>query len=385
VQIIRLALFQFRNIGKLEIYPSGGVSLFFGRNGQGKTNLLEAIYLLGFGKSFRTATPKDCIQQGHDECRIEGTVKIGSLTRDLKISISKTEKKLFLLGKPAPLDEFVGNLHLLAFTYTHLNVVRGGPADRRAFLDRAMAILYPGHVGCLAAYGRALKQRNKIMSSSGAGGDSMDDRLLDSWDEAMIKPGARILWNRLRYVELMKKELPQGLFGEETLKMHYLSTIRIEECDLPQIEEQFRQRLMQVRSYDRKIGSTTVGPHRDDLKLFVNGKSLIDFGSAGQQRSSLLALYFSQMEIHNKVHGFYPIFLVDDAEAELDEIRLATFLDYLSHRTQTFLTSAKEFLLSSAPQDASRFEVQNGCISRASTLSGADRRSDGNRAGSQHF
>jgi DNA replication and repair protein RecF len=371
VQITRLRLFQYRNIENLEIFPSSGASLFVGRNGQGKTNLLESIYLLGFGRSFRTATPKDCIQHGRSECRIEGTVKHGSLTRDLQILITRTEKKLLLLGKPVALDEFVGHLHLMAFTYNHLNVVRGGPADRRAFLDRALAILYPGHVSCLAAYGRALKQRNKILSS-GQGEQCADDTLLDSWDEALIKPGARISWNRLRYFDQMKKELPQGLFGAETLKMHYISTVEAENFDLPQIEESFRRRLLQVRAYDRKIGYTTVGPHRDDLKLFVNGKSLIDFGSAGQQRSSLLALYFSQMEIHHKNHGFYPVFLVDDAEAELDEIRLNTFLDYLSHRTQTFLTSAKDFLLSAAPQDTSRFEVQNGGIISFPAASGAN-------------
>jgi DNA replication and repair protein RecF len=361
VQLTRLSLFQYRNIDHLEIFPSKGASLFVGCNGQGKTNLLEAIYMLGFGRSFRTATAKDCIQHGRSECRIEGTVTHGSLMRDLQVWITPVEKKLMMLGKPVALDEFVGNLHLLAFTYHHLNVVRGGPADRRAFLDRAMAILYPGHVNALAGYGRALKQRNKILSSFG-GEESWDERLLDSWDEALVKPGARILWNRMRYVEQMKKELPQGLFGTETLKMHYFSTVTADDCDLPLLEERFRQRLLQVRTYDKKIAATTLGPHRDDLKLFVNGKSLADFGSAGQQRSSLLALYFSQMEIHRRIHGFYPVFLVDDAEAELDEVRLSKFFEYLSHRTQTFLTSAKDFLLSAAPRDASRFEVQAGSI-----------------------
>jgi DNA replication and repair protein RecF len=362
VQITRLSLFQYRNIGKLEIFPSDGVSLFVGRNGQGKTNLLEAIYMLAFGKSFRTSTPKDCIQHGQGECRIEGAVQHGSLTRDLQICITRTEKKLLLFGKPVALDEFVGNLHLMAFTFNHLNVVRGGPADRRAFLDRALAILHPGHISSLASYGRALKQRNKILSTFDGIVDRNADRLLDSWDESLIKPGARILWNRLKYVERMKTELPQGLFGAETLKLHYLSTISAEECDAPQFEERFRQRLLQVRAYDRKVGLTTVGPHRDDLKLFVNGKSLMDFGSAGQQRSSLLSLYFSQMEIHFKQHGFYPVFLVDDAEAELDEVRLHQFLDYLGRRTQTFLTSAKDFLFTAAPKNASRYDVQNGGI-----------------------
>jgi DNA replication and repair protein RecF len=362
VQITRLRLFHYRNIGELEIFPSAGTILFSGRNGQGKTNLLESIYLLGYGRSFRTAAPRECIQHGQQECRVEGTIAHGQSLRDVQVSITGSEKKLLLFGKPVALDEFAGNLHLLAFTHEHLNVVRGAPADRRAFLDRAMITLYPGHMAYLAAYSRALKQRNSILSAASEGRSGIEDNLLDSWDDALIRPGARILWNRLRYVENMKSELPPGLFGTEELRIHYLSTVVKEELEIPQIEELFRRRLLQARSVDQRTGYTSVGPHRDDLKIFVNGKSLIDFGSAGQQRSGLLSLYFSQMEIHRKVHGFYPVFLVDDAEAELDEQRLNAFLKYLSHRTQTFLTTAKRFFISAISEKIGHFEVENGRI-----------------------
>jgi DNA replication and repair protein RecF len=362
VKLTKLHLFNYRNISELEIDLSAEANLFSGRNGQGKTNLLESIYLLGFGKSFRTANPKECIQHGQTECRVEGTLEHGRLSRNLQVVITNKEKKLFLLGKQVPLDEFVGNLHVLAFTREHLNVVRGAPADRRAFLDRAMVTLYPGHVHCLAVYGRSLKQRNKILASQLEGRSGVDENLLESWDEAIIKPGASILWNRMRYVEQMKQTLPQGLFGSESLKMHYVSTITSDPMDVIRIQECFRQRLIQARASDKGIGYTSVGPHRDDLKLFLNGKSLVDFGSSGQQRSSLLSLYFSQMEIHRNTHGFYPLFLVDDAEAELDTLRINSFLQFLSKRTQTFLTSAKDFLLSAVPESTMHFEVQNGKI-----------------------
>lgn len=366
VQLTRLRLFNYRNLEELEILPSPGTNLFSGSNGQGKTNLLESIYLLGYGKSFRTAIAKDCIRHGAAECRVEGTVEHGHLARDLTITIAREEKRLFLFGKPAAIDEFVGNLHLLAFTHEHLNVVRGAPADRRAFLDRAMITLFPGHVSRLASYGRSLKQRNRILSAAREGQGRPDEALLDSWDEALVSPGAKILWNRRSYAEQMKQELPQGLFGTEVLKIHYLSTAMEEDAGAAQIGEQFRERLRKARANDLRTGYTSVGPHRDDLKLFVNGKSLVDFGSAGQQRSSLLAMYFSQMEIHRKEHGYYPVFLVDDAEAELDDQRLRTFLEYLSERTQVFLSSAKEFLLSAMPAGARLYDVASGRISQAS-------------------
>jgi len=362
VQLTRLRLFNYRNLGEVQIFPSAGTNMFSGLNGQGKTNLLESVYLLGYGRSFRTAIPRDCIRHGQAECLIEGVVEHGDLARDLKISIAREEKKLFLLGKPVSLEDFVGNLHILAFTHEHLKVVRGGPADRRAFLDRAMVTLYPGHVAQLAAYGRALKQRNRVLSAVRERKERIDDDLLDSWDEALAGPGSKILWSRRHYADQMKMELPQGLFGMEVLKMHYLSTVLTDDFDPARLEEQFRERLRQARVNDLRSGYTSVGPHRDDLKLYVDGKSLVDFGSAGQQRSGLLALYFSQMEIHRKVHGYYPVFLVDDAEAELDEQRLRTFLNYLSERTQLFLTSAKQFLISALPRQTRFYEVKNGSV-----------------------
>jgi DNA replication and repair protein RecF len=242
--------------------------------------------------------------------------------------------------------------------------VRKSPADRRAFLDRAMAAIYPGHVRALILYGRSLKQRNRILSFQPAGETKADDTILDSWDEMIVQQGKQILWNRIRYVERMKQLVPQGLFGSEQLKMHYLSSIVDKVEGESGIEGLFRQKLRSARVHDRKTGYTTVGPHRDDLKLYVNGKSLVDFGSAGQQRSSLLAMYFAQMEIHRQVHGFYPVFLVDDAEAELDEQRLQIFLRYLTERTQTFLTSAKRFLLPDAGGNLCCMEVCNGTVRR---------------------
>jgi DNA replication and repair protein RecF len=362
VQLTKLRLFNYRNIEELELCPSAGTNLFSGQNGQGKTNLLEAIYLLGYGKSFRTSTPKDCIRHDRTECCVEGTVEHAQRTRDLKIVVTREEKRLLLMDKPASLDQFLGNLHLLAFTHEHLKVVRGGPADRRAFLDRAMVTLYPGHVLHLTSYERALKQRNRVLAEARAGLGRLDADLIDSWDEALVGPGTRILRNRRRYAEQMKEELPGGLFGTETLKLHYLSTIAAtaEETDALGTEHLFRIQLRKSRENDLRLGYTSVGPHRDDLKLFVNGKSLVNFGSAGQQRSCLLALYFSQMEIHQKFHGHYPVFLVDDAEAELDEQRLQSFLNYVSNRTQLFLTSAKDFLLPAIPASTRCYDVRNG-------------------------
>ena len=363
MRIVQIRPFQYRNLREQDIAPGPGITLFSGLNGQGKTNILEAVYFLAYGRSFHTSVPKDCVRYGESLCRIEGVVERGSLIRELAVTISGAEKKLFLMGKPAPLDEFAGNLHLLAFTHEHLGVVRGGPADRRAFLDRAMVSLYPGHIAALAAYSRALKQRNNILCAMRDGKIKYEPQLVDAWDESIARPGARVLSNRLKYAENIKRELPKGLFGTEELKAHYYSSLGTDTADISRLEEKFLEKLRSVREKDRYSGHTSVGPHRDDLKLYVNGKSLVDFGSSGQQRSGILALYFSQMEIHFREHGFYPVFLVDDAEAELDEERLRTFLSYLSNRTQTLLTSTRNFLVNSVHGDIVHFEVRDGEVS----------------------
>jgi DNA replication and repair protein RecF len=362
VQLNKLRVFQYRNLSDQEIALSGGTNLFAGLNGQGKTNLLEAIYLLAYGKSFRTSTPRECIRHGEKECRSEGLVVQGTLERKLQVAITAGEKRLLLHGKRVGLDEFAGNLHALAFTQDHLRIVRGAPADRRAFLDRAMITLIPGHLRRLAAYGRALKQRNRVLSEACSRGVHADENLLRSWDETLITDGSRILAHRLNYAEQMKSALPPGLFGNDVLKLHYLSTIPAGGEDLGTLEETFARRLSDSRAADVKTGFTHVGPHRDDLKMFLNGKSLVDFGSSGQQRSALLSLYFAQLEIHQQNQGFYPLFLMDDVEAELDDQRLHSFLAYLSERTQVILTSAKDSILPSIPGEIRRFQVHSGIV-----------------------
>lgn len=359
MQLLNLRLYHYRNLCRQELHPSGGTNLFCGLNGQGKTNLLEAIYFLGYGKSFRTARPRECIRHGEAEAAVEGEVVHGSISRDLRVVIGLDEKKVMVHGKPTPLDEYVGLFHVVAFTNGHLSIIRGGPGERRAFLDRAMVTLFPSHLRLLSSYGRAVKHRNRILSDSLESG-VIDETVLESWDETLVRDGARIVRNRTDYVQRLKEELQQGLFAAEVLKIHYLSTVSEEGLSLQEIEARFRERLAATRAGDRKSGFTAAGPHRDELKLYLDGKSLADYGSAGQQRSSLLSLYFAQMEIHRKQHGFYPVFLMDDVEAELDDRRLRTFLGHLSERTQTFLTTAKESALPSLPGLVRRFEVRDG-------------------------
>ncbi len=365
MRLSTLRLFNFRNFTRAEVAFSPGSNLLFGRNAQGKTNVLEAIYILGYGKSFRTVVSKDCIQHGEKLCRVEGVVETPSVERDLGVVISSREKKLVLHRKSVGWAEFVGNLHVAAFTTEHLRVIRGGPGERRAFLDRAMVTVCPGHIARLAGYTRALHQRNKLVSWYQRQDRQVDDSLLEAWEEKLIEEGTPILRDRARYVETLKSRLPDKLFGDDTLTLKYISNAALEPGDGSELERGFRERLREKRNADLQSGFTSVGPHRDDLKLFLNGKSLAEFGSAGEQRSSLLSLYFAQMEVHREVHGFYPVFMVDDVEAELDSERMKRFLGHLAQRTQVFLTTARETSIAEIAAGVCRYEVRSGTITPA--------------------
>jgi DNA replication and repair protein RecF len=363
VHVRKLRLTRYRNFTSQEVEFCPGTNLFLGENGQGKTNLLEAIYLFGYARSFRTSAVKECIQHGSQECVLNAEIAHGSILRALGISISLAgDKQLMLHRKPVGLAEFIGNLHSLAFTQEHLKVVRGGPGERRAFLDRAMVTVCPGHLQRLTSYARALKQRNHLLAAALASGRTADGRLLDSWDEKLAEEGSHVLLNRQEYVGRIKQELVNAFSDTETLEIDYEATGADTAGGSGRGKEAFLGRLAAARARDEKRGFTSVGPHRDDVKLLLNGKKIADFGSAGQQRSCLLTLYFAQMEIHRKTCGFYPVFLMDDVEAELDDRRLRAFLEHLSHRTQTFLTTAKERALPSLGADALRFRVREGRI-----------------------
>ena len=212
MRLINLQLNQYRNFPNQAVDFCNGVNLLVGRNGQGKTNLLEAMCLLGYGKTYRTTLSRDCIRHGQSECRVSGSVEHAGSEKRLQVRISHSDKELTVHGKSAGLEEFAGQFHVVAFTQGHISAIRGAPGERRAFLDRAMVMLYPGHVSHIAGYVRALRQRNKLLSAAVDGKhEAADERQLESWDEAVASKGARLLWNRIRYVRELRQLLPVSL------------------------------------------------------------------------------------------------------------------------------------------------------------------------------
>ena len=249
-----------------KVFFSPSTNLIQGNNGQGKTNLLEAVYCLGYGRSFRTGKLRECVRHGEQSCSVRGLVVHTGVKRDVQVSVSPGQKQLLISKKTVPIADFLGNLHVLAFTNDHLKIVRGGPIERRNFINRAMVSLSPGYVRRLATYGRALRQRNALLMMTRDNRSTVEGTVLESWEERLIQDGARIIENRREYVEGLKQVLPQEVFGEK-LDVEYVSNVSSAGPGAQEIESEFRVGLERARKRDSQFGFTSVGPHRDDLKM----------------------------------------------------------------------------------------------------------------------
>ena len=368
---------QFRNLhGKINW--GSGLNIIYGNNGQGKTNWLEAIYLLSRTKSFRTQRLQETIRFGEDLAYIRGQVSSGTdLRRDLQVSIQQKTKSISVNGKRESLARYLSQLQVFAFTAAELDVVRGMPEARRRFIDRGVSSLQPAYVQVLADYTRVLKQKNRILQDAAEAGTSLNTTsdLLAPWNDQLVKLAGEIYAARSDYVERLNGVLEPRLFEPLDTVIRYLSSL-----DANGNPEEYKQlltdRLRLRLQAELATGHSLVGPHRDDLEILFGGREMRVYGSSGQQRSALLLLDLAAISVYNSRHSDYPLFLVDDVDAELDEKRIRQLLEYLEGRTQTFITTSKRSHVQEFLARATVYEIAAGGV-RSPDGDGA---SDGSRA-----
>ncbi len=429
---------QFRNLSGT-IQWGRGLNIIYGDNGQGKTNWLEAIYLLSRTKSFRTQRLQESIRFGHDSAFVRGTVSFGrdsisqgsalipnlqsseltpdlqgaelsqdlagaastqrlqgfdstrgfqevdftrdpekdslsrnqpasELTRDLQVTLqggNKTvcTKTISVNGKKETLARYLGQLQVFAFTADELEVVRGTPEARRRFIDRGGCSLQPAFVQTLSDYNRVLKQKNRILQDSSELELSLAETedLLQPWNEQLVKLGTQIHTSRTDYINQLNEAFEHGLFEREGIQIRYVSSLD-GKGDLSNYEPLLSERLKLRLEAEVAAGRALIGPHRDDLEILSDGREMRVFGSSGQQRSALLLLDLAAISVYNSRHDDYPIFLIDDVDAELDEKRINKLLEYLEGRTQTFLTTSKRSHLQGFLSRASLYEIEDGKV-----------------------
>ncbi|HEY0078192.1 MAG TPA: DNA replication and repair protein RecF [Pyrinomonadaceae bacterium] len=352
---------NFRNLSG-RIFWGSGLNIVYGDNGQGKTNWLEAIYLLATSKSFRTQRPQEAVLFGEDLAVVRGRVaRTAEIQRDLQVAIQGNTKTLSVNGKREAVTRYLGQLHTVAFTADELEVVRGGPEARRKFLDRGVVSLHHSYVQTLADYHRVIKQKNRLLQDTAEAEMSLEDAraLIEPWNEQLVALSATIHRARLDYVARLNEVLERRLFGREEVTIRYVSSLE-GKGDLSDYEALIEERLRFRLAAEMNSGYALIGTHRDELEILFDGRDIRTFGSSGQQRSALILLDLAAISVYHSWYSEYPLFLMDDVDAELDLKRIGHLLEYLEGRTQTFVTTSKEDLVQLFAPRAQVFEIREG-------------------------
>jgi DNA replication and repair protein RecF len=331
MKLIELSLSGFRNINECVFTPGGGVNVICGGNAQGKTNLLEAVWLFCGQRSFRGARDRDLVGFEREYARL--TARFYAQEREQEAEIIIRDKREAMRGGTGlPPSELASAFRAVVFSPEHLSLVKAAPEVRRKFIDTAVMQIRPGYAATLSNYRRALMQRSAILKDAARHPELLD--MAETFEERMAVCGEKIVKIRRNYVEALSGAAPDIYFGlsgkKERLTLEYLAKSG------GSADELFSA-LRACRAADMRTGSASAGPHRDDLELEIDGTSARQFGSQGQQRSAALALKLAEAAVLERAAGERPIILLDDVMSELDPMRQDYVLG-MSGGAQIFIT-----------------------------------------------
>ena len=351
--IKKLKIKNFRNYESEEINLEKNINIFYGQNAQGKTNIIESIFLCSLGKSFRTKKDKEMIKLNEQNAVVE--VEYEKSDRDGKIKIEIGNKKnIYLNGiKIKKLSELLGNLNIVIFTPDDINILKGGPQNRRRFLDIMISQLRPNYMHILNLYIKTMEQRNNYLRQIKE--EHKDENLLEIWDEKLAEYAIKIYEYRKEFIEKIIKKLDiihkNITNGEEQIELEYVT-----ECDS---KEKYLKLLKERRKLDIIKGFTTKGVHRDDFMIYINKKDIKIFGSQGQNRTAMLSLKLAELQVIYDEIGEYPILLLDDFMSELDKTRRKNFLENIEG-TQVIITGTEKLDIENL--EYLEYNVSNGKV-----------------------
>jgi DNA replication and repair protein RecF len=358
VHLAHLRLRDFRNYARLDLDISPGFHVLLGDNAQGKTNILEAIYLMATLRSFRGVGGAQMIRHGAKGYFVGGSVA-GRGDHEIKIYWAARERKLALDGQPVKrLTDYLGVLRTVVFCTEDLQLVKGAARSRRRFLDLLLSQTNPGYLPLLQRYMHTVRARNALLKSR-----SVDEAALEGFSAELVKLGNDLIRARR---ELIPKFSPLARLAYRRIA-NDAEELRIEYQ--PSVKNDFAVELAQSRQRERTYRSTLVGPHRDDLQLLQNEQSAALYGSEGQKRTLAIALKMAQAEFLAGIHGSPPVLLIDDVMGELDVKRRSGLLPLLelARKTsgQVFMTCTEENWPSELGKDLQRWEVKQGSLKKA--------------------
>lgn len=364
----QLTLQNYRNYDTLSLGSFGAVNLLIGRNAQGKTNLLEALFVMALTKSHRTGKDKELILFGQDHAVVTTEVEKKYGTVHLELRLTTQGKKAKINGlEQRKLSDFIGAMNVVMFAPEDLEIVKGTPGIRRRFLDMEIGQVQPSYLYHLQQYQKVLLQRNNLLKQAWNAGPELA-AMLDIWNEQLAEHGVKIVKKRKQFIRKLQRwaeHIHEGITGGgETLKLSYLPSFgEAGEEDEAVLLEQFMIKLSQMKDQEIRRGMTLSGPHRDDMSFDINGNEAQVYGSQGQQRTTALSLKLAEIELIHEEIGEYPILLLDDVLSELDPYRQTQLIETFQSKVQTFITATGlESINAGRLQDASIFHVQEGQV-----------------------
>ena len=336
--INEINLSNFRNYNYQNIKLHENINVFYGENAQGKTNIIEAIFLSSIGKSFRTNKEKELIKFNENNSMVEINFKKSDRDGNIKIEIGD-KKQIYLNGiKLKKLSELLGNVNIVIFTPDDINILKGVPENRRKFLNIMISQLRPNYMHLLTLYSKTLEQRNNYLKQIQI--ENKDENLLDIWDEKLVEYGLKIYEYRKEFIEKLQNKIK---------KIHKEITENKEEIEIKYFSDattrqNFINELKSRRKLDIIKGFTTKGVQKDDFVIYINGKEVSVYGSQGQNRTVMLSLKLSELQVIYDDIGEYPILLLDDFMSELDNQRRKNFLDNIKD-IQVIITCTEKLAL----------------------------------------
>ena len=352
----KISLENFRNYERQNIEFSDHINIIYGNNAQGKTNIIEALFLCAFGKSFRAKKDTDLIKFEASKASTE--VFYQKMDREGKVKAEIAEKKSFYVNdvKQSKMSDIVGKINIVIFTPDDIEIIKEGPQRRRRFLDMMISSLKPNYIHLLNDYNKILEQRNNYLRQIKY--ENKNPSLLDIFDEQVAEYSFKIYEYRKYFIEKIAEriELIHNTItkcGKESIKIKYISNSKD--------KNSFLENLKKSRNIDIKRGYTAIGVHRDDFMIYINERQVSIFGSQGQQRTAVLTLKLCELEIVREEIGETPILLLDDFMSELDEKRRKSFLENI-HNSQVIITCTDRIELEN--KDVATFFVENGVCNK---------------------
>ncbi|RFU66953.1 DNA replication/repair protein RecF [Bacillus sp. V59.32b] len=370
MHIENIKLKNYRNYTDLEVSFENKVNVILGENAQGKTNVMESIFVLAMAKSHRTSNDKDLIRWDAEYAKIEGRVRKKNTSLPLELIISKKGKKAKSNHiEQQKLSQYVGNMNVVMFAPEDLHLVKGSPQVRRRFIDMEIGQVSPVYLHEMNQFQKILQQRNHYLKLLQIRKQT-DTAMLDVLTEQFVQSAAKIIEKRYQFLSLLQgwaEPIHSGISRNlEVLKIQYKPSLDVSESmDLTKMVDEFQEKFVKIRTREIERGITLIGPHRDDLVFFVNGRDVQTFGSQGQQRTTALSLKLAEIELIQAEIGEYPILLLDDVLSELDDYRQSHLLNTIQGKVQTFVTTTSvEGINHQTLHEASTFYVAQGNLSK---------------------